>query len=811
MRAPPLLCLLACLGGCLDFDQFVATDAHVGPDLALGAPDLAPVADLATPADLPPLPPDLGNGCAATSRACYGGPPATEGVGVCRAGAAACVNGQYGPCTGQIVPAAESCNNLDDDCNGLVDDGLTVTCGLGACRVTNPACKAGQPLGCVPLVPKAEACGDGVDNDCNGLVDDGCGCVYVSLAGNDLNGTGSAQAPFRTITVAILAAGQNGLPMQVCVGATSCVQGQSTVFQEDVTMRNGVSVLGSYAAGQWTRSPACVTEIQARSHSGVLFDATIKNPTVLDGFRITAHDDAASAAVTIVGATGAILSNNHIFGKGLTTSYGVSIVDAMGLPSTPLLRANEIVGGDLAATAIAVQSVNSTPSIIDHCTIFDNLGRCAGDGCPWGGAGGPRIAARSLNSAGQFSFGVVLYNSKRALIDRSAVCASGANGESAGVKITGEGLGVTVRGSNVASYGAQAPQSAGIWAEPCNGASPWIFQNTRISAASSLLQSRVDGVRAIGDCHPRIDTNVLIAGGDEGMVSTTSGVRCQSGVNGGPASRCTITGNARITGSGAGAPPDAAGVRCEDGACARIERNVITGGGGQTSYGLWIGATGTIVAQNVIDAGCATGTGTGLLARDSFARVENNVIVGSNCLAANAATSFGAHVLVAGGLNELDLHSNHVLGFGGANCTSNGVAWDIASGLAPPARPMGLVRNNVLLSGQCPLRASFSELGPGADPRLFQNNDLFSGGAALYQDEGVTRLKTIDQVNALADITSSANISADPLFAQGKPRLTAMSPCIDTGTKSGAPALDIDGDPRPQLNGFDIGADEYLP
>jgi hypothetical protein len=35
------------------------------------------------------------------------------------------------------------------------------------------------------------------------------------------------------------------------------------------------------------------------------------------------------------------------------------------------------------------------------------------------------------------------------------------------------------------------------------------------------------------------------------------------------------------------------------------------------------------------------------------------------------------------------------------------------------------------------------------------------------------------------------------------------SPCVDTGTATGAPSTDIDYQTRPQGAGFDIGSDEY--
>ncbi len=60
--------------------------------------------------------------------------------------------------------------------------------------------------------------------------------------------------------------------------------------------------------------------------------------------------------------------------------------------------------------------------------------------------------------------------------------------------------------------------------------------------------------------------------------------------------------------------------------------------------------------------------------------------------------------------------------------------------------------------------------------------------------------------------TGTGNIDTDPLFADletGDLRLSAGSPCIDSGTAEGAPEVDMLGVPRPQGAGFDMGAYEY--
>jgi putative metal-binding protein len=189
--------------------------------------------------------------CAGSAtRACYQGPPGTDGVGVCQAGLQHCVSGTWGPCTAERTPAFESCNGLDDDCNGFADNALgSVTCGIGACEQTVAACQGGQAATCVPAAPGLEGptC-DGVDNDCDGAVDEDCGnCLRVSPTGNDVSGDGTI-FPFRTIGAAITRAAATSVP-RVCVAAGNICSATST-YAESVTMADGVT----RHARSWTAS-----------------------------------------------------------------------------------------------------------------------------------------------------------------------------------------------------------------------------------------------------------------------------------------------------------------------------------------------------------------------------------------------------------------------------------------------------------------------------------------------------------------------------------------------------------------------------
>src|SRR5437762_3123491 len=59
------------------------------------------------------------------TRACYTGPAATQGKGICRDGTQSCVKmgefAAWGPCAGSVTPGAEVCaDKLDHNCNGLL-------------------------------------------------------------------------------------------------------------------------------------------------------------------------------------------------------------------------------------------------------------------------------------------------------------------------------------------------------------------------------------------------------------------------------------------------------------------------------------------------------------------------------------------------------------------------------------------------------------------------------------------------------------------------------------------------------------------
>ncbi|MEW5739813.1 MAG: MopE-related protein [Myxococcota bacterium] len=745
--------------------------------------------------------------------ACYSGPANTQGVGACAAGTAQCVDGGPGQCVGEVLPSAEACNGVDDDCNGMVDDGLgMVSCGQGACRVSVAACTNGRPTTCTPGMASAEVCGDNVDNNCDGIVDEGCDCIYVAPSGADTN-AGTIASPKRTIIAGIATAADAGFS-QVCV-ASGATCPSNAGYPEAVVMANGVSVLGSYAATTvsrpdggvgWARNAGCVTRINAQDARGVYFGASVTSPTAIDGFTLVGANMADNAAVTVEGSTGAIISNDTITGGAGQNSVGVKVL-AQG---TPTITRCGIVGGSGTVSAIGVHSQGSRPLLTDNCSQFGPTGRCT-TGCF---AGTRYIRGRPQNSTGQISYAVRLEDSPGAIIERTATCSGAGTGDVGSVRVSGPATGTVVRASILEGFGG-GTNAVGFWAEACGGASPWVFDNTLVSGNSPVVGARADGVRAVGDCHVRVDSNARIVGGEESSNNDAIGVYCARDAVAGTASRCTVQNNALIQGSGAGFPPKSTGVQCDRGACALVEKNVITARAGVRTWGLVLNGAGTVVRKNQIEAGCATQEGVGLLSVDSFARVENNDVRGSICAGitgpAFTPTSTAVKVVLGAGGNEVDLHSNSVSPFGGRNatCVSRALTFE-AGDAGVPSGPVGIVRNNVLHAGVCSTARPVEELSSSADPRVFENNDLFTSqvDGGLYLDEGTSLLPDPTAVNGLAG--AAANIAADPQY-DGGVHLAPTSPCRNAGTTAGAPSEDLDQNVRPQESAPDIGADEYVP
>ncbi|MBL8679007.1 MAG: putative metal-binding motif-containing protein [Myxococcales bacterium] len=756
------------------------------------------------------------DGCAPT--ACYSGPAGTEGVGACHAGTVLCGAGAR-VCAGEVVPLAmERCNGIDDDCNGSTDERLpTASCGVGQCRVTNaPTCVGGMPVVCTPRPPEPETCGNGLDDDCDGVADDGCECVWVSRGpGASDSNDGALTRPLFSVATAIMRAA----PMRrsVCLLAPSgCSMSPGrAVFDEQVSMVNGVHVLGGFDPATRTQSPSCLTVLQLPMTSAlaqtVIFPASVTMPTLLERVTVQGPSSALSAtrAVEIRGG-GAVLHDNLIIG-GTVSNESVAVVVAAGSESRVLLLENQISGG--AATRTYGVVASSPIILAGSCGRLDALGRCI-TGCDTGRfvRGRTPGAARSTHVVA-----IKLENAPGSLIDQSSICAEGGNIETFAVQVLGDAAATNVVRNRVLASGESANTTAIRFDGSCNtaGTAATVAFNSRVSTSSSVTSGASFGIHNSGaNCRTDILGNLEIVGTEVAGRASATGVRCESDA------QCRIADNFAITGSLPTAIAERViGVECARGGCREVSGNGVLGGFGVTATAMRVIESDTRVMRNNIAAGCGATSALGLELVNAFARVENNSITNTStsmcAVTANSVDTAALRVVLGSEARENEVHSNTIFADGARNCIARAVAVVRGANSSGGDRPSGVFRNNVVFaSGTCMVRAAFAELGESADPRVLENNLFFAPGAAAYLDENMSSVDTERGINSLAMTTAAANLVSDPMLGAGGVPLRG-SPCIDRGTATNAPMVDQRGLVRPFVvsasPGYDIGALEVRP
>ena len=135
------------------------------------------------------------------TRPCYEGPSGTDGVGLCKAGVATCVEDgtDWSECVGQVTPQAEICSNgIDEDCDGedMTPENAVDYDGDGYTYCTGDCCETGWEPNCRGT-DSPERINSGafemqnnyVDDNCNGEIDESVSCDSgLALAIGDYEG-----------------------------------------------------------------------------------------------------------------------------------------------------------------------------------------------------------------------------------------------------------------------------------------------------------------------------------------------------------------------------------------------------------------------------------------------------------------------------------------------------------------------------------------------------------------------------------------------------------------------------------------------
>ncbi len=215
----------------------------------------------------------------------------------------------------------------------------------------------------------------------------------------------------------------------------------------------------------------------------------------------------------------------------------------------------------------------------------------------------------------------------------------------------------------------------------------------------------------------------------------------------------------------------------------------------------------------------------------------------------NGDISQGGTGVITGALIEQNvIYGNGAGGGSGINCDGvqssifrNNLIYDEhASGMslyqidaAQPAIDNVVVNNTIVVAsdGRWALNINSGSTGNTAYNNILLNLNPNHGSIQIAADSlpgftsdynAVVDRFTADQGNTFIDFAtwkamtgqdahSFISDAASLFMGNGDYHLSPTSPAIDKGTPMDAPSVDLDGTPRPQGNGYDVGAYEYCP
>ncbi len=752
------------------------------------------------------------------------------------------------PSTGGVVcsdttgSSAETCNAMDDDCDGASDEGFSVGMACDgtdadACNEGMIACNGTGGASCSDTTGDSVEVCNGADDDCDGNVDEGnpgggvacagaadhgtcvsrTACISGALVcrGTFVSATGTAGAPgsdtmpTNSITTAIanaVAIGGATLP-DVCV--CDPPGGAASTFTENVTMVEGVSVLGGFDCNGWNVSSTSSTVVQDTDADGLAFPAGITAATTLDRMTVVGFDDAGSgattSAVTITDGSPALNADTVRAGRA-STAIGLRVVSASG-PATPAINNGSYAATGVAGgTAVAI-SVDAAAPRLSMVTVQP---------------GGSGVIAMPPAT----SYGVRCTDCGGTTIASSTIAGGAATATAYGLYGTGNVAGLAVTNGSIAggttsvasssTFGVDlatcrgAPTFTGVITNGGNNGGPPGAGITRTAFASSGASCApvIDGGRYIG-----CESNTTCIGIDA-SASSALVVRNVGATAGGP----TIP----IAGA-VGSADTTIGIRCVGGSCASITASVMAAGtvtrSGPTGVGLWIDGSAPTV-----DSCRITGPNGGLTGIAIASPVWAGVYLtrGAGATLTNDVVHDGTH---AQRVFSVLYDYGASAGIRGPLIVNNTIDYQICQTCGPrvglgilnsgtAAVASGVFRNNIVHAlgpalGLTPSNAVM-ELNAASDPMTFENNALFDATAAMggvYVDEGTMNLSTTIQLQALYGLASGNQVV--DCGVNGTFHIGGGSACLDSGTMTSCPRADFEGTVRPQGLTCDIGCDEH--
>ncbi len=258
-------------------------------------------------------------------------------------------------------------------------------------------------------------------------------------------------------------------------------------------------------------------------------------------------------------------------------------------------------------------------------------------------------------------------------------------------------------------------------------------------------------------------------------------------------SNCTFSGNTAIHSGGAIFTDEA------DGSITNCIFTDNTAAAGGAIAHTWV--SGIPITRCNFSGNRATGRGGAVYVGESSPEI-------TNCIFADNEAQYGGGIYNS----EREMRDTEPII---TNCIfSNNYASEEGGGMYNAADVVPEVMN-------CTFYGNFAEQVGGAISNhdcnpVITNSILWNNAASsaneIYNVNAAT-IPVVTYCDVEGGYTGAGNINSDPLFrdaANDDFHLQLGSPCIDTGTSIGAPNNDIDGDSRPRLHGYDMGADEYV-
>ncbi|MEW6020091.1 MAG: right-handed parallel beta-helix repeat-containing protein, partial [Pseudomonadota bacterium] len=607
-----------------------------------------------------------------------------------------------------------------------------------------------------------------------------------ALLRGDLNGIREVPAEYATIQEAIDAA-FGGDVILVDAG----------VFSENLDFR-GKEVTLLSASG------AAATKIQGTGANSavVTFDEGEAAAATLDGFTIDNQGSSfATRGVYISNGSEPTIRNSIIAGNSITTTgYDGGGVYINGGGATIVSSAIGVSGSPNGARwgaglfALSPTTLNITGSVVSY-----NQG-IQGSGIYVSGASSPVTLSGttvSHNYSTQTAGGLYAANSALSLSDchvDSNSTSNPSNYDGGGIYLTGASTSATISGGTVS--GNSGRFGGGIYV---NGSTQEIpLSVTGATISGNYSGSIGGGVYLAGLGHPAVFTDTAI-GGNSSLMSG-AGMYCTAPLS--------VTGGS-------------------------ISDNYVTNSG-QRAGGLYLS---TAAAQATLSGVTVSGNSADSLGGGISLETDADLTFQDGSVSGNRSRSAtGGGIAVTGTGTTLNLSRSYVRGnraaqYGGgiyntatATLTNCVISGNTADGTSY-SDGGGLYSSVTLGAMNCTFAGNYANRYGGgvriqAGSAMLTNAIVWSNGSGT-SGANISGSPSVSYSDVQGGFAGTGNIGYDPLFAalaqasSGNPttagdyHLQSGSPAIDRGTATGAPALDIDFDLRPQAAGFDMGADEY--